>query len=414
VPPVRGRDVRLSVDLEIQRIVMEELERGVKDADAAGARCIVLDPYTGELLALADIVRQPKDAVPYDWNHVIPKGGDGRRYRIIRDDPLARIHPSLARNRCVEDIYEPGSTFKPFMWSTCVANGVTRLDEVFDTHDGHWKTPYGRPLEDVTKKSSMTWREVLINSSNIGMAQGVARLPFDVTRNAIVRFGFGQRTGIGLPGETPGLVTGPKAWSKYTQTSVAIGYEVGVTPLQMVHAFSAFCRKGDLGGTLPRLRLTASDTDLGADAAQRVLPAHVAELTRETMKGVTDNLDTRLANKTGDAKEVFRYVAFGKSGTARAPLGKPPEGKRKPKGSDGYYGGQYNVSFISGAPVEDPRLIVLVVVDDPGPQLVREKRYYGAMVAGPINRRIMERALTYLGVPASEKPEGVVAAVGRD
>jgi cell division protein FtsI/penicillin-binding protein 2 len=128
-----------------------------------------------------------------------------------------------------------------------------------------------------------------------------------------------------------------------------------------------------------------------------VFPSSIARTTKETMKGVTDGLDEKLA-KNG---ESFRYEAFGKSGTAQAPLGKAPKGKKRPKGSDGYFGGQYNVSFIAGGPYEDPRIVVLVVVDDPGPELVRNKRYFGAMVAGPINRRIMERTLTYMGVPAS-------------
>lgn len=410
-PAERGGDVRLSMDLEIQRIVVEELERGIRDADAAGARCVVLDPMSGEILAMADLVKPPANAIEYDWNHVIPKGGDGRRYRIIPKDPMAAVHPSLARNRCVEDVYEPGSTFKPFIWSTCLEHGVVRENEVFDVHNGSWVTPYGRALSDVKARDHLKWTEVLINSSNIGMAQGGARLPWNVTRNSILEFGFGSRPGLGLAGETPGLVTSSKAWSNYTQTSVSIGYEVGVTPVQMVRAYSAFCRMGDLAGTLPTLRLTGADYDTTREAAPlRVLPPRIAELTRATMAGVTENLDNILSARTGDKQEVFKYAAFGKSGTARAPLGMPPKGKKKPKGSDGYFGGQYNVSFISGGPTEDPRVVVLVVVDDPGPELVRTKRYYGALVAGPVNRRIMERTLEYLGVQPSHAPGDAVAS----
>lgn len=412
--PARGADVRLSIDLEIQRIVREEVSRGVLDADAAGARCVVLDPYTGELLAMVDIVRDVPNAKPYDWKHVIPKGGDGVRYRIIRPDPLAHFGPDMARNRCVEDVYEPGSTFKPFMWASALEAGVVRADEWFDTHDGQWRTPYGRPLEDVTKLSRQTWKDILVNSSNIGMVQGVSRMEFPQTRRAIMEFGFGSPTRIGMPGESPGIVTGDKGWSKYTQTSVSMGYEVAVTPLQMARAFAAFCRTGELAGTVPSIRLTAAELESGSqpkiDPGVRAVPASVAELTRETMRGVTHNLDNRLANRTGTAKETFLYEAFGKSGTARATLGKAPEGMRKPKGADGYYGGQYNVSFIAGAPASNPRIVVLVVVDDPGPELVRTKRYYGAMVAGPINRRITERVLGYLRVPPCEKPADAVAA----
>jgi cell division protein FtsI/penicillin-binding protein 2 len=402
--PKRGHDVRLSIDLNVQTIVVEELKRGVADADAAGGRCVVLDPYTGEILAMADYVRPLKDAKDYDWLAPIPKGGNGTRYRIIPKDTQALIDPALARNRCVEDVYEPGSTFKAFMWSTCLMHGVTNVNEVFQTYGGHWVTPYGRKVDDVHHFDHLKWTEVLVQSSNIGMTQGVARLSFSQARDAIVSLGFGKRVGTGLPGESPGMVTSERDWSKYTQTSVAFGYEVGVTPLQMARAFSAYCRKGDLAGTIPQVHLTAADYDSAVNGPQnRVFPWKIAQTTKETMKGVTDGLDDRLA-KNG---EIFRYEAFGKSGTAQAPLGKPPAGKKRPKGSDGYFGGQYNVSFIAGGPYEDPRIVVLVVVDDPGPELVRNKRYFGAMVAGPINRRIMERTLSYMGVPAS--PEGWVA-----
>ncbi len=413
-PPERGQDIRLSIDLEIQHIVVEELRRGVEEADAAGGRCVVMDPHTGEILAMADIVRDCKDAKVYDWSVAIPKGGNGTRYKIIPKDTQAAIDPALARNRCIEDVYEPGSTFKPFMWSACLMYGVTRPSEVFNTYNGEWHTPYGRLVKDVHPNPSLPWTEVLVQSSNIGMAQGVARLTFPQTRNTIISLGFGHKPGLGLPGETPGMVTTEKAWSKYTQTSVAFGYEVGVTPVQMCRAFSAYCRTGDQAGTMPTARLTATDVEHAQrDPGPRVFPAQVATLTRETMKGVTDILDGRMAKQKGK-EESFRFISFGKSGTAQAPLGKAPEGKRKPKGSDGYYGGQYNVSFIAGGPFEDPRIVVLVVVDDPGPQLVRERRYFGAIVAGPANRRIMERTLNYLGVqpsvPFGETPPGLAAA----
>jgi len=415
-PPQRGQDVRLSVDLEIQRIVQDELTRGVEIADAAGGRCIVLDPYSGEVLGMVDFIREATGMKDYDWAHPIAKGGDGVRYRIIGKDDLAKFGPDMSRNRCLVDLYEPGSTFKPFMWSATVEAGVVSPGEWFNTHNGVWQTPYGRPISDVKKRPQMVWTDVLVNSSNIGMVQGVSRLSFEQARNAIVKFGFGSKTGLGPPGESPGLVTRPKAWSKYTQTSVAMGYEVAVTPVQMARAFSAFCRKGELAGTIPTIRLTAIDTVAGLDdPGVRVLPKRVAELTRETMRGVTHNLDERLAGKKDGGSETFRFEAFGKSGTARAPLGLAPEGKRRPKGADGYFGGQYNVSFIAGAPAHDPRIVVLVVVDDPGPELVRNKRYYGAMVAGPINRRITERVLTYLGVqPGPEAGSGKRVAATHD
>ena len=395
--PRRAGDIRLSLDLEIQRIVCEELDRGVEECNAAGGRAIVVDPITGEILAMVDRIRDAPGVVDYDWQTLIPKTGSGHRYRTIRPDTLRADHPELGRNRCVEDVYEPGSTFKPFMWAVTTELGLARLDEVIDTHWGEWTTPYGRHLADVVKRERQTWKEVLVNSSNIGMAQGTARMSFQQMHDAVVRFGFGHKTDIGIPGESPGIVTSLKSWSKFSQTSVAMGHEVAVTPLQMVHGFCAFARPGELAGTLPPLRIVGLPSE-SAVPGVRVLTRQIAETTRETMRGVTHNLDTRMSAKDPEAT-LFRYEAFGKSGTAEIPLGLPPPGKKRPKGSDGYYRGQYNSSFIAGAPVENPRLVVLVVIDDPGPDRVASRTHYGASTAGPVNRRIMERALAYLGVP---------------
>lgn len=407
-PPQSGEDVRLSIDLEIQRIVFEELTKGVADADAAGGRCIVLDPLTGEVLAMSDVLREVP-VVDYPWTYPIGQepGGHRPRYRTIRDDG-GRSAAGL-RNRCVEDAYEPGSTFKPFMWAETTSLGLVRPEEVFDTGGGDWTTPYGRHLHDVEGFAQQSWAHILVHSSNIGMAKGTSRMSFKQMHDAVVKFGFGSRTGIGLPGESTGLVTTMKNWSKYSQTSVAMGHEVAVTPLQMVRAFASFARPGELAGTLPPLRLTAIDGEEVVIPGKRVLPADVALITRETMRGVTDRLDARMARKA-DAIPL-RYEAFGKSGTAEIPLGPPPKGKRRPKGSDGYYQGQYNSSFICGAPLEDPRIVVVAVIDDPGPQRVATRTHYGASVAGPVARRVVERSLSYLGVPASPGHEGSAKSV---
>ena len=413
--PQRGQDVRLSLDLEVQRIVLEEVRRGVEEADAAGGRSVVMDPRTGEVLAMVDVIRPIKGAVAYKWDVPIGQEPGGRpRYITINADKSRGNDALLARNRCVEDVYEPGSTFKSFMWSVATEAGAARLEEVIDTEGGHWRTPYGRAINDVTARDQMTWREVLVNSSNIGMVKVTSRLSFETLRDGVVRFGFGKRSGIGLPGESTGIVTSSKAWSKYTQTSVATGYEVAVTPVQMVRAFSTFARTGELAGTLPPITLRAIPADApggGIAPGVRVLPAHVAELARDTMRGVTHNLDQRITKK--DQEVHLRYEAFGKSGTAEIPLGPPPPGKKRPRGSDGYFQDQYNTSFIAGGPVEEPRVVVLVVIDDPGPGLVAARKHYGAATAGPVVRRIMERTLSYLGVPASYPVESDVASVAQ-
>lgn len=419
-PPQRGQDVRLAIDLELQRMAVEELERGVVEADAQGGRIVSMDPLTGEIVAMADIVRPTPDAVEYNWTTLIARdkqyggGAAGPRYRTIALDPRRAIHPALGRNRCIEDIYEPGSTFKPFMWSAATELGVVSPSEVFNTHGGQWVTPYGRGISDVTRRDSQTWTDVLINSSNIGMVQGLSRLTFAQMHDAVTKFGFGKITGIGLPGEASGLVTPLKRWSNYSQTSVAMGHEVAVTPVQMVRAFSVFARPGELSGTMAPVRmLAASDETPEVRVTRRILPVEIADLTRETMRGVTHNLDKVLAQRT-PPEDNWRYELFGKSGTAEIPMTTPPPGKHRPKGSDGYFRGQYNASFIAGGPVEAPRLVTVVVIDDPGPELVKVRKHRGTGVAGPVVRRYMDRALAYLGVPASQSPAGGVAHVAAE
>lgn len=393
--PERGQSVALSFDLVLQEIAEEEIRFGVEDADAAGGRLVMADPRTGEILAMVDFVREvPGLEEPPKRGTRGAQVDPSLRYRTIRPDLGRAIHPALARNRCVEDVYEPGSTFKAFMWSVVTERGLAKPGEVFDTHSGEWKTAYGRSVRDVVKRPSMTWREVLVNSSNIGMVQGTERLSFNQMRADVLRFGFGSPTRLGLPGEASGLVTDTRNWSKYTQTSVASGYEVAVTPLQMVRAFSAFARNGDLCGTMPVLTLRAmSDSERRSAVRERVLPEWVVLQAREAMRQVGETMDTRIAARHKD-EPALRYSMFGKSGTANIAR---PDGR-------GYYPNQYNSSFIAAAPADDPRVVLIVVIDDPGPGPIARREHYGSWVAGPVVRRVFRRSLEYLGVPPDLDP----------
>lgn len=409
IPPTRGTDTALSIDLEIQRIVEEELERGVVEADAAGGRAVIMDPVTGEILAMVDIMRDLPEIRDYDWVTPLRKDDPpvpGQRWRIIPQDKARLNHAALGRNRCVEDVYEPGSTFKAFMWAAVTELQLAKPKEVMNTYGGTYKVPYGaRWVRDVHGHGTQTWQEVLVNSSNIGMTIGCARMSFEQHYNAIRKFGFGTRPHTNLPGETAGIVTPLKQWTNWTQTSCSYGYQVGVTPVQVARAFCALSRPGELNGVLPPARFLAATNGLPAqDEAKRVLPRWTADITRETLRGVTASLDRKLAAKNPPEKD-WKYEIYGKSGTAQAPVGQGPMDERGvraklPKGGDGYFP-QYNSSFIAGGPVENPRLVMVVVIDDPGPDLVRRKEHRGASVAGPVVRRALERSLTYLGVPPS-------------
>ena len=202
----------------------------------------------------------------------------------------------------------------------------------------------------------MTWRRVLVKSLNSGMAIVAERMPSELMRSCVQRFGFGQRTGCGIAGETAGLVTPASSWTSYSQVSVAMGHEIGVTPLQMVRGFSAFARDG----TLPSLRLLAQG-DV-SPVEQRAIEPSTALFVREILEEV-------MTDGTGRASQSDQYRLFGKSGTAQLPR---VEG-------GGYHEDRYISSFIAGAPFDKPQVVVLCVIDDPDRSL---GAWYGGRVAG--------------------------------
>jgi len=400
----KGNDVHLSIDLVLQEIARDELIKGVERADAAGGRLVMVDPATGEILAMVDHVREIEGLEPFDLKNPPSReetSGVGRRFRAI---PEARenehIHPALRRNRCIEDLYEPGSTFKPFIWSVITERGLAQAHEKIDTHKGLWKTSYGRRLRDVSPMDSLTWSDVLVHSSNIGMASVAERLSYKDTRRDIQRFGFGVRTGVGLAGESAGMLTSEKNWSKYTQTSIAMGYEIGVTPVQMVRAFCAFARSDDDAGTVPMLRLTnESQRSDSTGVRYRALEPWVVYLARASMERVADAMIKRYGSK-GEGDPTLTYAIFGKSGTAEIVR---PDGK-------GYLKGQHNSSFLAAAPAEEPKIVILVVIDDPGPERVTSRTHYGSAVAGPVVCNVVQRTLEYMGVPSASARDTFASA----
>ncbi|MCA9305440.1 MAG: penicillin-binding protein 2 [Phycisphaerales bacterium] len=400
--PERGDDVRLSIDLVIQQIAYEELERGILECDAAGGRAIVMDPVSGEILAMVDRVRDVPGLVELTKETAPPPNmpsEHGYRFRTIRMPKVEGVDASMMRNRCVEDGYEPGSTFKAFLWAAVTEKGLAKPNEKVDGHKGIWHTEYGRLVKDVTPKDEMTWTEVLVYSSNIGMSQVTRRMTDAQLIETVHKFGFGERVGLPLPGESAGMVTSAKNFTKYTQTSWSFGYEILVTPVQMVRAFSAFARDGALAGTMvtPTLR-ARSDNDGEFALRYRVIQDWVAYLTRDAMSRVAQAMLDRYVNRGREKDAPYPFAIFGKSGTAEIPR---TDGK-------GYFDGQYNSSFIAGAPLERPRVVVLVVIDDPGPERVRKRTHYGSATAGPVVARIIERTLGYMGVTPTPMPEALV------
>jgi cell division protein FtsI (penicillin-binding protein 3) len=375
VPGDPGADVRLSIDLAIQEMVERHLSAKVDEVNAGGGRMIVMDVENGDILAMADVLRERSG-----WQEATR-------------DPARRIHPSLGRNRNFTDPYEPGSTFKSFVWARATQLGAARPEEIIRLPNGPYVTPFGRTIRDVKYPGPVSWKTVLVKSLNGGMADVALRMTHEQMQQAVRDFGFGRKVAMGVPGESAGIVTSPAKWSKYTQTSVAMGHEIAVTPIQMVRAFSAFARPD---GTMVEPRLALPSSGSGTSVAARspssgqVIAPAVLAVARDAMAGVVEEGTARKAQSAN-------YRMFGKTGTAELAV----------PGQKGYDRDRYIASFIAAAPVDHPRVVVLCIIDDPD----KRKAHYGGSVAGPVVRDVVDEALQYLGVPYDQAPPAKAAKV---
>ena len=359
----KASDVVLSLDLVLQHLVERELDRAMRETRATAASAILLDPATGEVLALAN--RPAPDA-----------------------NQFGRASADARRNRAVVDRYEPGSTFKVVPLAAALEAGKIHPDRAIDCENGVWRTA-GRVIHDVKPHGLLKPAEILTQSSNIGMVKLTTALTRSELADAIARFGFGERTGIELPGENAGLVRKTYEWSGFSQASLAFGQEIAVTAIQIAAAYGALANDGVL--VPPRVIL-------GTRAASGVLerlpaPEGRRVIRAETAHKVARMLQTVVFEGTGRRAAVPGYSVAGKSGTAQKTLA----------GGRGYSTTDYVASFAGFAPVDAPRLVLLVVIDSP-----HGDEYYGGEVAAPVFSRIMLDALRYLRVPADvpiEKPE---------
>ncbi len=373
VPPQRGTDVTTTLDAIVQTYVERELDRIVAEWKPRGACAIVQDPITGEILAMAS------------------------RPTFDPNDPES-VSSNIWKNRAVAWMYEPGSTFKPFVVVGALERGLLDRSAEIDCGDGEMRLG-GRLLHDTHPYGRLSVTDVLVKSSNIGMSQIGARLSNEQLFATIHSFGFGRATGSGLAGEMPGLLRPIKDWSSYSNASLSMGQEVAVTPLQMICAQSALAN----GGTWisPKLVLSAAsrpDTisrwgsiDGRLTSAIRRsdvrLPSSVVSRAtdRATARWLVEQPMTEVVRRgTGTRAKLAGYTVFGKTGTAQK---LDPETRT-------YSQTKYVGSFLCGAPAGDPRVLVLVVVDEP----TTNGSHYGGTVAAPAAAEILRQTLVHLHI----------------
>ncbi len=339
--PVQGRDLALAIDDRIQYIAHAAVKQAAEANNARAAAAVVLDARTGELLALAN------------W----PDFDPARR---------GTYEPNQFRDRAVTDTFEPGSTLKPFSIATAIQTGIVRPDTVIDTAPGRI-TISGRTISDEHPHAALTVEQVVAKSSNVGTTKIALQMPAQALWDTLTAVGFGQVPHAGLSGAVTGRLRPASTWKPVEQATIAYGYGISVSLLQLAHAYLVFARDGDI------VPVSVLRMDTPATPVQVISPATAAKMRHMLEMATSDE-------GTAPAARIPGYRVAGKTGTAR-------------KLQDGRYVDAYVSSFVGFAPASDPRIVVAVMVDNP-----RAGRFFGGDVAAPAFGVIAAGTLRYLQV----------------
>lgn len=358
-PPVPGATVELTIDAVLQSVVERELRAGVEENRALGGCAIVMDPATGEILAMAS---EPT----FDPN----------AFQLVPDENRF--------NRAVQGVYEPGSTFKIVTASAALEEKVMRPTDLIDTGNGTI-TIGSRLITEAQghRYGTISFSDVIVKSSNVGAVKIGLRLGGEGLGPYVERFGFGAKLSPDFKGESRGMVPRSSSWTDSTLASVAMGYEIGVTPLQMATAASAVANGGEL--VTPRIVRAVIAGDRRLPVPRKVIRRVTSP---ETAAEMTSMMEGVVAHGTAQSAKLVDFTVAGKTGTAS-------------KLVDRHYSKtDFNVSFVGFVPSRQPALTILVVIDTPrGPN-----KPFGGTVAAPIFERIAEAALRYLGVAPTINP----------
>ncbi len=347
-----GQTVILTIDQSIQYQAEQALQAAVQRSHAKSGTVIVLDPRSGEILALAN-------APTFDPNKV------------------SEAKPETRSNWALQNIYEPGSTFKVVAFSAALENNLAKPDDHIDCQMGSI-TVAGRLVHDHHPYGSLTISEALAKSSNVAAIKLGMRVGDPMMYDYIKRFGFGSKTGIELPGETNGILRKVERWQPSSIGSIAIGQEVGVTPVQMVAAFGALANDG----VRIAPHLIREVRDAGGNVVYRAQPEQRRVVSAQTATALRGMLEGVTLNGTAKKAQLDGYSAAGKTGTAQ---------KIDPK-TKTYSATKFVGSFVGFAPVSNPQVAIIVVIDEPA------GAYHGGDVAAPVFREVAEQILPALDV----------------
>ena len=350
-----GDDVTLTIDKTIQSIAERELELGVRTFEAQAGSVVVMDPNTGEILALAN-------------------------FPTFNPNDPSKFSGAARRNRAVTDRYEPGSTVKPFTVGGALSRGTVRANQLIDCQNGEMQVAE-YTIHDTHAYAELTPSQILAQSSNVGTAKTGTTLGKEGLYQVFRSFGFGTKTGVLLPGETAGILRHWKRWYDMDAATIAFGQGLSVNTLQLTLAMGAIANGGKLVKPVLVRHLTHAEgtTEIidPAEVKRTVMSPGTARLLADMLTEVT------APSGTGAEASLDGYLAAGKTGTAQ----------KADYLAGGYAKGKWLASFVGFVPANQPRLVISVAIDEP------MIAHYGGTVAGPVFRRVAEASLRYLGVP---------------
>ncbi len=348
------RNIILTIDKPIQHVTETELGRGVEKWGAKGGMAVAMDPWTGKILAMAS-------------------------FPAFNPNQFMQSRSKSWRNRALSDMFEPGSLFKAFLAAAALEEQVVRPSDSFYCENGSYKV-YDRTIHDISRYGYLTFQQIMKFSSNIGASKVGEKMGKERLSRYISSFGFGEKTRVGLPGEGKGMVHHPRYWSPVALDTISFGQGISVTAIQLATALSAIAN----GGLLMKPYVVERITNEKGNVVQSFKPETVRKvISEETAKKVTGLLKaTTEKGGTGEGAVPSGYEVAGKTGTAQkvdSLLGRYSE--------DRYVSG-----FMGFAPADAPRLVLIVIVDEP------QGNSYGGVVAAPIFKTIMEKVLPVLNV----------------
>jgi cell division protein FtsI (penicillin-binding protein 3) len=366
-PPTTGSTIELTIDEYLQHIAERELHAGVVENRALSGTAIIMDPHTGEILAMAN---EPT----FNPNE----------YRDFSD--------SDRRNRAVQDLYEPGSTFKVVTASAAIEEKVLPIDALIDTNPGSIKIDGSRVVTEASHHNYglLSFGDVIVRSSNVGAIKIGFKIGTERLSDYVQRFGFGHQVSPDFPAENAGIVWERTKWTNSALASVSMGYQVGVTPLQMATAVGTVANGGEL--VEPHVVRAFLRNGHREEVPRNVIRRAI---TPETAATVTDIMEAVVERGTAKSfANMEGYTVAGKTGTAA-------------KIVNGHYSkSDYNASFVGFVPSRKPAVVIVVVIDSP-----HAGSYYGAVVSAPVFKRIAEATLRHLGVgPTLNAPPPVIVA----